>query len=192
MSNVFINYNSNDTLKKLVEDEGRAGLLKQQGSFLIASGACFFLTIFLVLCTSHIPSWVLNSLCAIAVFPLYIIVYGAQQLAHAEDLARKRVSVGYRIGGFQLDRGFDGKPTRSPYRPYVYAPEGELLAVLYNQRDVKPLIALHLTGKLSTEWLQHHSVPESAAITAEDNRRYRQRLEIATHQAQVASEQNGN
>lgn len=192
MSDVDINYNGNDILKKLVEDEGRAGLLKRLGGFLIASSACFFVAVFLVLCTSQIPSWVLNTLCAVAVIPLYAIVYGCQQSAHANDLARKRMSVGYRIAAFQLDRGFDGKPSRSPYRPYVYAPGGELLAVLYNQRDVKPLIALHLTGKLSAEWLQHHSVPESAAITAEDNKRHQQRLETAAHQAQVAREQARN
>ncbi|TWC22282.1 MULTISPECIES: hypothetical protein [unclassified Pseudomonas] len=192
MSGMDINYNGNDILKKLVEDEGRAGLLKRLGGFLIASNACFFLVLFLVLCTSHVPSWVLSTLSAVAVFPLYAIVYGCQQLAHANDLARKRISVGYRIGAFQLDRGFNGRPTRSPYRPYVYAPGGELLAVLYNQRDVKPLIALHLTGKLSTEWLQHHSVPESAAITAEDNKRHQERLETAAHQAQVAREQARN
>ena len=189
---VDINYNGNDTLKKLVEDEGRVGLLKRLGSFLIASSACFFLTVFLVLCTSHIPSWVLTSLCAIAVFPLCVIVYGAQQLAHAHNLARKRISVGYRIAAFQIDRGVDGSPSRSSYRPYVYAPGGELLAVLYNQSEVKPLIALHLTGKLSAEWLQHHCVSESVAITAEDNQRHPQRLEIATHQAQVAREQKGD
>jgi len=192
MSDVDINYNGNDTLKKLVEDEGRAGLLRRLGGFLIASNACFFLAVFLVLCTSHIPSWVLNTLCAVAVFPLFAIVCGCQQLAHANDLSRKRMSVGYRIAAFQLDRGFDGKPSRSPNRPYVYAPGGELLAVLYNQCDVKPLIALHLTGKLRAEWLQHHSVPESAAITAEDNKRHQQLLETASHQAQVAREQARN
>lgn len=192
MSDVDINYNGNDTLKKLFEDEGRAGLLKRLGGFLIASNACFFLAIFLVLCTSHLPSWALNTLCAMAVFPLYAIVYGCLQLARANDLARKRMSVGYRIAAFQLDRSFDGKPSRSPYRPYVYAPSGELLAVLYNQCDAKPLIALHLTGKLSPEWLQRHSVPESAAITSEDNKRYQQRQETAAHQAQVAREQARN
>lgn len=36
MSNVDINYNGNDTLKKLVEDEGQAGLLKRIGGFLRA------------------------------------------------------------------------------------------------------------------------------------------------------------
>ena len=72
MSNADINYNANDTLKKLVEDEGWSGLLKRLGGFLIASNACFFLVIFLVLCTSHIPSWVLTILCAVAVFPLVL------------------------------------------------------------------------------------------------------------------------
>ena len=172
MSNVDINYNGNDTLKKLIEDEGRAGLLKRLGGFLIASNTCFLLAILLGLCTSHLPSWVLNTLCAVAVFPFYAIVYGCLQLARANDLARKRMSVGYRIGAFQLDRGLNGRPTRSPYRPYIYAPSGELLAVLYNQCDVKSLIALHLTGKLSPKWLQRHCAPESAAITAEDNKRH--------------------
>lgn len=166
--------------------------MKRLGGFLIASNACFFLVLFLVLCTSHVPSWVLSTLSAVAVFPLYAIVYGCQQLAHANDQARKRMSVGYRIGAFQLDRGLNGRPNRSPYRPYIYAPSGELLAVLYNQCDVKPLIALHLTGKLSPEWLQRHCVPESAAITAEDNKRHQQRQETAAHRAQVTRAQAKN
>ena len=37
MSDVDINYNGNDALKKLVEDEGRAGLLKRMCSVLPSS-----------------------------------------------------------------------------------------------------------------------------------------------------------
>lgn len=188
---VDINYSSNDTLKKLVEDENRGRLLKRLGWSLVAMGIFFYLILFLLLSTSHVPSGVLTFISAVGILPFCGAAFGAEQLHHASLLSKKRTSVGYRIVAFQLDRGIEGRPTKSPYRPYVYAPSGELIAVLYNQDDVKTLIALHLTGKLTADWVEQHSVQESASITAKDNQQHKRMAAISAHQEQVAREQTG-
>lgn len=188
---VNINYNSNDTLKKLVEDENRGRLLKRLGWSLLAMGVFFYLILFLVLSTSEIPSGVLKFISAVGILPFFGAAFGAEQLHHASLLSKKRISVGYRIAAFQLDRGIEGSLTKSPYRPYVYAPNGELIAVLYNQNDVKTLIALHLTGKLTADWVEQHSVQESASIKAKDNQQHKRMVAISAHQEQIARQQAG-
>ena len=105
------------------------------------------------------------------------VFYGFYLLEKVSKLKMCRYSAGYRISSFQLDRGPLGRPTKSPYRPHIYAPNDELIGVLFNQRDVKEMIEQHIRGKTLSDWLASMMVPEFATIKAEHDKGQRRRQE---------------
>lgn len=151
-------------IAQLADDERRISDLTFQASVIVAlSVACCVAAVVTINSASRFSA-------AFFLAGGHGVFYGFYLLEKVSKLKMCRYSAGYRISSFQLDRGPLGRPTKSPYRPHIYAPNDELIGVLFNQRDVKEIIEQHIRGKTLSDWLASLMVPEFATIKAEHDK----------------------